>query len=332
MTSYTAQDVSVVICAYTEKRWDELVAAVTSVQRQTAPPREVIVVIDHNPRLLDRADRLLPQVTSLGNRQAPGAGGSRNTGAALARSDLIAFLDDDAEAQPDWLENLVTGYGNPLVLGVGGALKPRWLGGRPRWFPEEFNWVVGCTYRGMPHQTAPVRNLIAANMSVRQEVFEAIGGFRTSFGNTRSTMSIGSSFLRSCAGDEETELCIRASKRWTGGIWLYEPRAKVTHRVSPDRTQLRYFLSRCYDEGLGKAQLVHLVGSRSGLSSELTYTLRVLSSAVVRNAVGDGRPWGIESMQRSSAILAGLAATALGYAMGTGIRLAAQTPVNSHAD
>src|SRR4051812_15676117 len=47
-------DVSVVICAYTLDRWDDLVAAVTSVRSQTAPPRETIVVIDHNDELLAR--------------------------------------------------------------------------------------------------------------------------------------------------------------------------------------------------------------------------------------------------------------------------------------
>src|SRR5579862_4500875 len=47
-------EVSVVICAYTEKRWDELLAAIDSVQRQTVPPKDVIVVIDHNSDLLQR--------------------------------------------------------------------------------------------------------------------------------------------------------------------------------------------------------------------------------------------------------------------------------------
>ncbi len=45
-------DISVVICAYSEDRWDDLVAAIDSIQRQRTPPRETIVAVDHNPALL----------------------------------------------------------------------------------------------------------------------------------------------------------------------------------------------------------------------------------------------------------------------------------------
>src|SRR5919199_2006307 len=213
-------DVSVVICAYTANRWDDLVAAVASVQRQTALPREIIVVIDHNPDLLERVRNHMPGVIAIENRESPGASGSRNSGVTIAQGALIAFLDDDAEAMPDWLERLQACYADARVLGAGGAIEPRWLSGRPRWFPDEFNWVVGCTYRGMPATTAPVRNLIAANMSIRREVFVALGGFLRGFGK-----------VGTCSRPEETELCIRALQRWPEAVWLYAPPALVYHRV-----------------------------------------------------------------------------------------------------
>ena len=55
-------DVSVIICAYTEARWHDLVAAVESLRRQSKPPREIIVVVDHNRRLLERVRADLPDV------------------------------------------------------------------------------------------------------------------------------------------------------------------------------------------------------------------------------------------------------------------------------
>src|SRR5581483_7826900 len=97
-------------------------------------------------------------------------------------SDAIAFLDDDAAADPSWLAELLRGYQERDVLGVGGRIDPAWSTKRPRWFPEEFAWVVGCTYRGIPSHPSPVRNLIGANMSLRRSVFDAVGGFRTELG------------------------------------------------------------------------------------------------------------------------------------------------------
>ena len=48
---------SVIICAYTMARWDQLVEAVESVRAQTTPAVEVLVVVDHNDELLERAGR-----------------------------------------------------------------------------------------------------------------------------------------------------------------------------------------------------------------------------------------------------------------------------------
>jgi glycosyltransferase involved in cell wall biosynthesis len=152
-------DVSVVICGYAEERWSDLAAAIESVRRQTVPAREIIVVIDHNSKLLLHARQCLRDVKVLENSNPPGASGARNCGAALVRGAIIAFLDDDAVAEPDWLANCLRHYHDPRVLGVGGALLPLWRGKRPRWFPEEFNWVIGCTYTGLPEATSAVRNL-----------------------------------------------------------------------------------------------------------------------------------------------------------------------------
>ena len=92
----TAHDISVIICAYTKERWDDLVAAVESVQKQTLPPGEMIVVIDHNPDLLERVRKHMSGVLAIENREAKGLSGARNSGATVAQRAVIAFLDDDA--------------------------------------------------------------------------------------------------------------------------------------------------------------------------------------------------------------------------------------------
>jgi glucosyl-dolichyl phosphate glucuronosyltransferase len=303
MNAPTIRDFSVVICAYTEARWDELVRAVQSVRSQSVKPREIIVVIDHNQALLKRARSHIAGALVLENAEPRGLSGARNTGLAAACGEIIAFMDEDAVAAPDWLEQLGAGYGDSRVLGVGGAIQPTWLSGRPTWFPEEFDWVVGCTYRGMPTTPAQVRNLIGCNMSFRRQVFEAVGGFRSGIGR------IGARPV----GDEETELSIRARQRWPQGLILYQPQAVVQHRVPEARARWSYFGSRCYAEGLSKALISRMVGARDGLASERTYTFRTLPQGVARGLADAFRGRDLNGVARAGAIVAGLAATVAGY-------------------
>src|SRR5712691_10443638 len=96
-------DVSVIICTYTEERWDDLVAALSSLQQQVVPPREIIVVVDHNIHLLQRVQAEVTGVIVSANAEERGLSGARIHGIAIAKGALVAFLDDDAIAEPDWL-------------------------------------------------------------------------------------------------------------------------------------------------------------------------------------------------------------------------------------
>jgi glucosyl-dolichyl phosphate glucuronosyltransferase len=301
-------DVSVVICAYTEKRWDDTLAAVRSVAAQQLAPREIIVVVDHNRDLYERLRAALPDVVVMENREARGLSGGRNTGVAASGGDIVAFLDDDAIAAPDWLKFLVDPYSEPDVMGVGGLVEPLWADDRrPSWFPEEFAWVVGCSYRGQPVTPSPVRNLLGGNASFRREVFSVTGGFRSGIGRSASHRPLG------C---EETELCIRLSQQRPGSVVMLDHRAVVWHRVPASRARLSYFRARCYAEGLSKALVAHSVGATDGLASERHYVTRTLPSGVLRGFADAvrGRPAGLG---RSAAIALGVATTAWGYAVGT---------------
>jgi GT2 family glycosyltransferase len=296
---------SVVICAYTEKRWDDLVDAVTSLGAQTLPPHEVIVVVDHNPDLAARAGRELAGTRIVENTGRQGLSDARNTGLRAAGGDVVAFLDDDATAEPGWLALLAKGYENPSVLGVGGFAEPEWLAGRPAWFPKEFDWVVGCTYLGMPAVAAPVRNMVGCNMSFRREVFDAVGGFTAEIGRL-GTRPVG------C---EETELCIRVGQRCPGSIILFDPRAVVHHRVPASRGTWTYFRSRCYAEGLSKAAVAALVGSDHALASERRYTTRTLPLGVLAG-MRDALRGRLAGLGRAGAIVAGVSITSVGYGLG----------------
>jgi GT2 family glycosyltransferase len=306
--------VSVVICAYSEERWDDTLAAVASVRAQRLAPEEIIVVVDHNPPLYAALNAALSGVLVLENASVPGLSGGRNTGVAAASGSMVAFLDDDAVAEPDWLKFLVDRYSDPVVVGVSGFIYPMWATARPSWFPPEFDWVLGCSYRGMPELPAPVRNVMGGNASFRREVFGVVGGFRA---------GIGRSALGRPLGCEETEFCIRLTRQIPGSVLMFDNRARVGHRVSAERTRFAYFWSRCFAEGLSKAIVVDSVGARHGLAAERDYTLSTLPRGVVHGVVEAlrGRPGGLA---RAGAIIAGFIATAWGYLVGRARRVSAE--------
>ena len=178
--------VSVVVPTWDGRRRAGLAACVEAIGRQTAPPDQVIVVVDHNPELLAWARQALPGAEVVANRHRRGVVGARNTGVERARGDVVVLTDDDTEAASTWLESLGSCFARPAVVGVTGNLVPAWTGPEPAWFPAELYWVFGCSYAGLPTEVAPVRNPIAANMAVRRWAIEEAGGFRAGVARVRS--------------------------------------------------------------------------------------------------------------------------------------------------
>jgi GT2 family glycosyltransferase len=296
--------ISVVVCAYTERRWDALVNAIASIDRQTRAPLETIVVIDHNSALRDRAATAFPECRVVKSAESNGLSGARNTGVGEARGEIVAFLDDDACAEPTWLSSLVQPFADRSVIGCGGVALPDWELARPRWIPPEFLWVVGCSYRGLPTVRQPIRNPIGANMAFRRSVLAQAGGFVTGIGRVGRTP----------LGCEETELSIRA-RAVTGGTILHLPDCRVWHQVPSDRTTWRYFRTRCWAEGLSKALVRRSVGSDAALASERAYVRRSLPSAL-RRELGTALRGDPAGLARTVAIVSGLAMTGAGYLWG----------------
>jgi glycosyltransferase involved in cell wall biosynthesis len=304
----SAPSFAVVICCYTDRRWDDLRAAVDSVQRQQLEVRRTVVVVDDHPPLYQRVRAEIPGVTAVLKCGGQGLSAARNAGVATVGEDVVAFLDDDALAHPTWLARLAEHYADPDVLGVGGTVEPVFSAGRPGWFPREFDWVVGCSYHGLPRGLKPVRNFIGANMSFRRHVFDAVGGFDGAVGRvgTRPT------------GCDETELCIRILERIPRGRLLYDPRSVVRHRVPQLRASWPYFWRRCWAEGRSKAVVARAHGGPRALSSERAYTFGVLPAAFARALAEAAAGRDRAGVVRAGAIAGGLTATTAGYVAGAG--------------
>jgi GT2 family glycosyltransferase len=296
---------TVVICAYTLDRWSDIEDAVASLRRQDHRPDQVVLVADHNEELLGRARAAFPDVTVVANTGSRGLSGARNTGVEVAIGDVVAFLDDDAAADPRWTAQLLAAFdADDDVIGVGGWVEPDWRAPRPAWFPDEFLWVVGCSYTGLPTTRTEIRNPIGANMAFRRDVFTKAGGFDSDMGRMGAD----------AAGCEETEFAIRARRTLPRTRVVLEPSAVCRHGVSPDRVTRAYFRRRCQAEGRSKALVSRLAGADSALETERTYVSRTLPRGVLRGlrrlARGD-RAGGAQAWT----IIEGTALTAGSYAL-----------------
>jgi GT2 family glycosyltransferase len=309
--------VSVVICAYTERRWAELLRAIDSVLAQEPQPAEILVVIDHNQDLAARLrSHVDSAITVTENTRQRGLSGARNTVLAQVKGEVVAFLDDDAHAGPGWLAALTAPFTDPEVFAVGGAATPVWPNVRPVTLPAkrggqrpirgELDWVVGCTYQGQPRTLAQVRNVMGCNMAFRASVFSQVGGFAEGIGRV-GTLPLG------C---EETELCIRLRQANRNARVLFEPSALVHHQVSPDRLTWSYLRRRSYAEGVSKAAIAKLVGADDALSTERAYTSRIIPLALLRELASGG-------VRGAFALVFSVLSAAFGYLRGNRAEIAA---------
>jgi hypothetical protein len=182
---------------------------------------------------------------------------------------------------------------------------PWWPERRPRWLPRAFDWVVGCSYLGLPDSAGPVRNPIGANMSMRTEMALEVGGFNASVGQSGGN-------LQRC---DETELAIRLAANRPKSVVFYVPSVAVDHHVGKERLSFRYFVRRCWYEGLSKAVVVRLAGASAGLERERRQVAVVIPAALVRE-LGSCARGDAAGFVRMTATVAGLAATAAGYFIG----------------
>ncbi|MBX5327273.1 MAG: glycosyltransferase family 2 protein [Candidatus Bathyarchaeia archaeon] len=273
-----SEAVSVVVSAYSKERLDCVLECVNSVRNQSFPPKEIILVLDPDRQLMEAYQSRVPSYVKIIASEGFGLSNARNAGVKSAQGEIVAFIDDDAVADVNWLKNLVRNYDDSNVVGVGGAINPLWENGCPAWFPEELNWVVGCSYKGLPEQKALVRNPIGCNMSFRKDVLMKVGLFRSDIGRFGKRLLAG----------EETELSLRILSKIKGSKIIYDPAAKVYHRVSKNRVTPKYLWGRSFCEGVSKA----LITSRSpALSAENKY-LKYLIEVTVPSKLRHGYRFG----------------------------------------
>lgn len=226
--------------------------AVASVERQSCDDWELVIVMQGDDReLRDRVDELSRRESRIRGVwvREMGVSRARNLGVEAARHDLVAFLDDDCEAAPDWLGRIRAALAEQPDVGViAGALVappgPRWpVSICPSASPADFTLRQTSGDPSMPAGAA----FVSANLAVRREVWDLVGPFDELLG-------AGGPFR----GGEDLDLLLRFVRR--GVPIRFLPSAIVHHthgRRFGIRPVLRMVTAYGSGQGAAAAKLTH---------------------------------------------------------------------------
>jgi glycosyltransferase involved in cell wall biosynthesis len=288
-------------------RYGPFTEAVNSVLEQTYEPLEVVLVVDGNSDVFARVTEDFgdeENVVLHCNNENRGISYSRTKGAELASGDIVAMIDDDATAEPDWIAKLVKTYeDNPEAVAVGGHVVPDWVAHKPDFFPEEFYWLVGCDERGFGEHMEEVRNTYGSNISFKRDVFLEAGGYDTNTGRK------GDKHVQA----HEAPVCIRIYNN-TGKRVIYNKRARVDHKLFEYRTQFRWLVFRSFWQGYSKRVMDLLYPEASGDKND--YLRDLMLVYVVDRLVKLVKEPSAAKVQQLIAIFVFTAAVGFGYVYG----------------
>jgi glycosyltransferase involved in cell wall biosynthesis len=268
--------ISCVICTYRRPRL--LAGALNSLTRQNLSAHEFEVIVVDNNSGDETPDVVREFISSTAIsvhyifEPKQGLSYARNTGVSKAMSELVAFLDDDAEADSGWLSALLEIYDTePDALAVGGKILPIWEGDRPSWISDERLRALSLIDWGDQSRSLkwPER-IIGANCSFRKQTFREAGLFATDLGRRGKEM----------LGNEDTEIQERIHE--LNKLVFYTPTAIVYHRVPPERLTKQYFYERSFGNSRSRALLMARQGEYKKLRQETILSVGKLPVACLR--------------------------------------------------
>ncbi|MEM2183617.1 MAG: glycosyltransferase [Candidatus Bathyarchaeia archaeon] len=200
---------------------------INSLLSQSILPYEIIVVDDASSKPFEFNH---PLVKVFRNQFELGLSASRNIGVKVSKGDIVAFIDDDAIADRDWIKNIECAFREYDADIIGGPVFPLFLSKPPEWFDiKQFGGCIGINRKD---------EIIGCNFAVKRSVFERIGYFDENLGRKYGKLLSG----------EESEFLQRA--RYANLRVLFMPEIKVHHTIHPHRLTLYYLMRRVWWQGV----------------------------------------------------------------------------------
>ena len=246
--------ISAIICTHNRDLY--LGAAIDSLLSQCFAGTFEIIVVDNASTDRTRAvveTRLHHPHLQYVYEPLVGLSTARNTGARIAQSDLLTYLDDDAVASPNWLQTLYNAYqANEKLAVAGGKVTLLWAEGThpPRWLSSGLAGNLGAYDLGdeVVYIDRPGLTPRGLNYSIRRTFLEQVGGVDLKLGRV-GTVLLSNEELRM------TELALEL-----GWQVAYLPEALVAHNVAPERLKRSWFLDRGWWQGISECYREQLAG------------------------------------------------------------------------
>jgi GT2 family glycosyltransferase len=244
--------ISIVIATY--NRASFLGECLASLANLAFEPGDEVIVVDNGstdatPRVIARAGGWMPVPLRHLVETRPGKSHALQQAIGVAGGDVLAFTDDDVLVDPAWLTSIREAMSDPAIALTGGPVTPRWERMPPRWLGaavEGYGRLLAplalLDYGPSPADLGP-RTFLGANMAVRRDVLERLGGFAVHLGKLRGTLLSG----------EDHDLCLRVQA--AGFRARYAPGMRVRHWVPASRMRLGYFLNWFFWSGITNAVL-----------------------------------------------------------------------------
>ncbi len=157
-----------------------------SLAKQTYKEFEVIIVVDELSERDKKLNKKYKYSLRIIRTNEKGPAKKRDLGANLAKGEILAFIDDDAYPDRQWLENALLNFNDLKIAAVGGpGLTPRnncWQQQVSGWMWSSWLGAGGAgTYRCFPGKKQLVDDYPTFNLLIRKKDFEKLGGFNSRF-------------------------------------------------------------------------------------------------------------------------------------------------------